>query len=187
VLAKVTANSAEQICYLAAAGGHELPAPGEATTVEFLRQLMDERNFDAAVKLLAFALPPREAVWWACICVRMELRDPIAEDVANALVAAETWVRKPTDEHRREAMACAQAARFESPAAWAAVGAFWSSGSMGPPDVPEVPPAAHLLGVAITGAVTLAAVQFQPELADERRERYIAAGLNIANGGNGRI
>ena len=187
MLAKVTANSAEQICYLAAAGGHELPAPGDATTEDFLQHLMDERNFEAAVKFLAFALRTREAVWWACVCARMELQDPIAEDVANALVAAETWVRKPTDEHRREAFARAQAAKFESPAAWAAVGAFWSGGSMGPADVPEVPPATHLLGVAISGAIMLAAVQFQPELADERRERYVAAGVNIANGGNGRV
>lgn len=181
-LAKVTAEGAQQICHLAAAGGHRLPEPGAATPAEFLQQLVEANNFDGAVKFLAFALPRREAVWWACVCARMELQEPLPE----ALVAAETWVRKPTDEHRRAAFAAAQSANFDSPAAWAAVGSFWSSGSMGPPDVPEVPPGAHLLGVAITGAVTLAAVQFQPELADERRERYIAAAVNIANGGNGR-
>jgi hypothetical protein len=137
------------------------------------------------VKFLAFGLPAREAVWWACVCARMELLEPVPEPIANALAAAETWVRKPTDEHRRAAMVCAQAAKFESPAAWAAVGAFWSSGSMGPPELPAVPAAPHLLGVAISGAVTLAAVQSQPERADEKRARYVAAAVNIANGGNG--
>jgi hypothetical protein len=186
-LTKVTAESAGPICRLAAAGGHQLPAAEEATPAEFLSQLVEAGNFDAAVKFVAFALPRREAVWWACVCARMELQDPAPEPIMEALLAAEAWVRKPTDENRRAAMGCAQAGDFQSPAAWAAVGAFWSSGSMGPPDVPEVPAAPHLLGVAILGAVTLAAVQSQPELADEKRARYITAAVDIANGGNGRI
>jgi hypothetical protein len=186
-LAKIAADSAEQVAHLAAAGGHQLPPCDGLAPADFIGQLLESRDFEAAVKFMAFALPPREAVWWACVCARMELQEPVEGAVANALAAAETWVRKPTDEHRRAAMTCAQAANFDSPAAWAAVGAFWSGGSMGPPDVPAVPPAPHLLGVAIVGAVTLAAVQFQPELAGERRERYIAAAVNIANGGNGRV
>ena len=186
-LAKITADSAEPICHLAAAGGHQLPPADGAMPGEYVDLLVGAKSFDAAVKFMAFALPPREAVWWACVCARMELQDSVEDAVANALAAAEAWVRKPTDEHRRAAMTCAQAANFDSPAAWAAVGAFWSGGSMGPPDVPAVPAAPHLLGVAIVGAVTLAAVQFQPELAEERRERYITAAVNIANGGNGRI
>jgi len=186
-LAKITAPSAQEICQLAAAGGHQLSAPDGATPAQFLSQLMTARSFDDAVKFIAFALPPREAVWWACVCARMQLTDPVPEPVINALVAAETWVRKPTDENRRAAMVCAQAAKFESPAAWAAVAAFWSSGSMAPPDLPEVPPAAHLLGVAVTGAVTLAAVQSTPEHAEEKRERFLASAVNIANGGNGRV
>ena len=102
-----------------------------------------------------------------------------------ALVAAETWVRKPTDENRRAAMAAAQATNFQAPAAWAAVAAFWSGGSMAPAGLPEVPPGAHLTGVAVAGAVTLAAVQTDPQKADEKRKTFMAAAVNIANGGNG--
>jgi len=186
-LAKITAQSAQEICQLAAAGGHQLSPPAGATPVEFLGQLVGAGEHESAVKFLAFALPKREAIWWACVCARMELPDPAPEPVLNALAAAETWVRKPTDENRRAAMVAAQAAKFESPAAWAAVAAFWSSGSMAPPDLPEVPAAPHLMGVAVLGAVTLAAVLVAPERAGERRERYVAAAVNIANGGNGRV
>jgi hypothetical protein len=186
-LAKITAPTAQEICQLAAAGGHQLAPPDGATPVDFLGMLVTDRKLEEAVKFLAFALPRREAVWWACVCARMELAEPAPEPVLNALAAAETWVRKPTDEHRRAAMVAAQAAKFESPAAWAAVAAFWSSGSMAPPDLPEVPPAAHLMGVAVLGAVTLAAVLVSPELAEQKRERYLAAAVNIANGGNGRV
>jgi Family of unknown function (DUF6931) len=70
---------------------------------------------------------------------------------------------------------------------WAAVAAFWSGGSMAPPDLPAVPPAPHLTGVAVAGAVSLAAVRSDPSLADDKRRRYIEIALDIANGGNGRL
>jgi hypothetical protein len=186
-LAKITAQKAQEICQLAAAGGHQLSPSEEASPAEFLEELVGAKRLDEAVKFVAFGLPAREAVWWACVCARMELQEQTPEPVLAALHAAEIWVRKPTDEHRRAAMVRAQAAKFESPAAWAAVAAFWSSGSMAPPDLPAVPAAPHLLGVAVLGAVTLAAVLDTPERADERRERYIAAAVNIANGGNGNV
>jgi hypothetical protein len=187
-LSKITAPTAREICQLAASGGHQLSPADDASPAQFLEQLVGEKRLDEAIKFVAFALPAREAVWWACFCARMELQEqePAPEPVLAALHAAELWVRKPTDEHRRAAMVCAQKAKFESPAAWAAVAAFWSSGSMAPPELPAVPAAAHLLGVAVLGSVTLAAVLTEPERADERRERYIAAAVNIANGGNGR-
>lgn len=186
-LAKVTAPTAQEICQLAGAGGHQLAAGDGATPLEFLGQLMAQKRLDEAVKFLAFGLPPREAVWWACVCARMELGEAVAEPIVSALHAAETWVRKPTDDNRRAAMAAAQVAKFESPAAWAAVAAFWSCGSMAPPELPAVPPAPHLLGIAVAGAVTLAAVLVAPEQADEKRERYVAAAVHIANGGNGHV
>lgn len=114
-LAKITAPQAQEICQLASAGGHQLSPPEGASPVEFLSQLINAKDFDAAVKFLAFGLPRREAVWWACVCARMELKEPAPEAALNALGAAETWVRKPTDENRRAAMVCAQAAKFESP------------------------------------------------------------------------
>jgi hypothetical protein len=43
-----------------------------------------------------------------------------------------------------------------------------------------------LRGVAVAGAVGLAAVQSDPLRADEKRERFIAAAVDIANGGTGR-
>jgi hypothetical protein len=81
----------------------------------------------------------------------------------------------------------AKEAKFETPAAWAAVAAFWSGPSMAPPDLPAVPPAPHLTGVAVFGAVTLAAVQTEAALADEKRQRYIKIAVDIANGGSGRV
>ncbi len=140
-----------------------------------------------AVKLLAHALPHREGVWWACMCARATMpADLPAPDLA-ALEAAESWVRKPTDDSRRAAFAAAEQARFGSPEAWAGVAAFWSGDSMAPLGQPAVPPAPHLAGLAITGAVTLASVRIDPKRQPKRLVRFIASGRDVASGGPGRI
>ena len=81
----------------------------------------------------------------------------------EACALAEAWVRQRADETRRAAMDKAQQAGCTSPEAWAAVAAFWSGDSMSPPDQPKVPPAPHLTGVAVAGAVILASVRARPE------------------------
>jgi len=139
------------------------------------------------VQFLSFALPPREAVWWACLCAREGLREPVPPPLQAAIAAAEAWVRKPTEEHRRTAMSCAQATDLKSPAAWAAVAAFWSGGSLAPENLPEVPAPPQLLGSAVASAVMIAAVSGEPKFAAQKRARYVQAGIDIANGGNGRI
>lgn len=140
-----------------------------------------------ALRLLAHALPKREAVWWACMCARA-VPDPASrpEDAA-ALEAAEQWVRRPDEANRRAAMAAAEKAGFRSTEAWAAVGAFWSGGSMAPEGQPAVPPAENLTGVAVAGAVVLAAVRVTPEKAGGRYGRFIASARDVALGGAGRI
>jgi Family of unknown function (DUF6931) len=186
-LKKIAAPSAREICDLAKVGGFKLAAPEAASPAEFLNDLLAAKSLNEAVQFLAFALPAREAVWWACQCSRAELPDPVPQVLQDAVDAAETWVRKPTEEHRRAAMSRAQATDFQSPAAWAAVAAFWSSGSLAPEGLPEVPAPAHLMGCAVAGAVTLAAVKSEPQLADQKRERYLASAIDIANGGTGRL
>ena len=140
-----------------------------------------------ALRLIAHALPKREAVWWACMCARaVPLVTPNSLD-AEALAAAERWVRRPDEASRREAMAAAQASGCRSPEAWAAVGAFWSGGSMAPEGQPEVPPADNLTGVAIAGAIILAATRSKPERGPERLVRFLEAARDIATGGAGRL
>lgn len=186
-LSKIPAKKAAEICALAAAAGRTLPDAGDASPAEYLKKLVSAPALDEAVQFMAFALPKREAVWWACVCARTQVRDSTPPGALAALTAAEAWVYRPTDENRRAAMERAQATKFDSALIWPAVAAFWSGGSLAPPNLPAVPPAAHLSGVAVLGGVTLAAVQTEPALADEKRRRYIEIAIDIANGGSGRI
>ncbi|MCC7429181.1 MAG: hypothetical protein IT557_20005 [Alphaproteobacteria bacterium] len=164
----------------------QFPAPGP-----FLQALSggDVNALIDGVRWLAHGLMKREAVWWACLAGRLGVtlkgEAAITPPDMAALVAAETWVFKPTEENRRAAWAKAQATEFASPQAWAAVAAFWSGGSMSPPDLPAVPPPDFACGRAVSGAVMIAAVT-NPEAHLDNYRKLLAAGIDIAAGGNGR-
>jgi hypothetical protein len=141
-----------------------------------------------ATRLVAHALPAREAVWWACSCSRHTAASGAAPATEAAVrEAAEEWVRRQTDEHRRAAMKEAEKAGFGSPEAWAAVGAFWSGDSMAPPEAPKVPPQPHFTGLAVAGAVALAAARGQASRRDARLKRFLVSARDIASGGAGRL
>jgi hypothetical protein len=140
-----------------------------------------------AARLCAYALPPREAVWWAAQCARHTAPADLPASDRSAHRLAEQWVRERADAVRREAMAAAEAAGFASAEAWAAVAAFWSGDSMSPPDQPKVPPAPHLPGTAVAGAVILASVRHRPERQPARLQTFLDSARDIAGGGAGRL
>jgi len=152
-----------------------------------LEALVQAGLFTEATKVLAFALPKRESVWWACMCARHTMPATLPEPDRLALEAAEKWVFKGEEAVRRAAFAYAETAGFGTPEAWAAVGAFWSGDSMAPSGQAAVPPAPHLSGTAVSGAVLLAAVRDQPARRPARLTRFVASGREIADGGSGRI
>jgi len=167
------------------------PAAGIATkapdAVAALEALVQAGLVSEATKLLAFALPKRESVWWACMCARHTMPPDLPEPDRLALEAAEKWVFKGEEAMRRAAFAHAETAKFSSAEAWAAVGAFWSGDSMAPAGQAAVPPAPHLSGTAVSGSILLAAVRGQPARRPARLARFVASGREIADGGSGRI
>src|SRR5258708_27898815 len=123
---------------------------GCSDALEALARLEQAGHLIEATRLVAHAMPAREAVWWACACSRHTApsgANPAAETTVRD--AAEEWVRRPTDEHRRAAMKQAETSGFGSPEAWAAVAAFWSGDSMAPPEAPKVPPQPHFTALAV--------------------------------------
>jgi hypothetical protein len=140
-----------------------------------------------AARLVAHSLPKREAVWWACMCAFHTAPPDLSENDRLARELAESWVRLQTDKLRREAMAKAEAGDFATPEAWAAVAAFWSGDSMAPEGQAAVPPAPHLCGTAVAGAIVLAAVRGDPLRQPARLKRFLESGRNIAAGGPGRL
>jgi hypothetical protein len=154
---------------------------------EAVNRLMQAELLIEAARVCAHALPARERVWWAARCARATAAAKLPPADSEACALGEDWVRRPTDETRRAAMEKAQATGFTSPEAWVAVAAFWSGDSMSPPDQPKVPPAPHLAGSAVVGAVILASVRTHPDRQPDRLRRFVASALDIAAGGAGHL
>jgi hypothetical protein len=184
---KVQAPTAAEICARFPISDEAKPLlDAKVAPSAYLDRLVERQLFPDAMRFLAHALPKREAVWWACVCARDTLPPGTPPAVSAALQAAESWVYQPSEENRRAAMTKAEAAKFESAGSWAAVGAFWSGGSMAPPEAPVVPPGETLTAAAVAGSVILAAVQHQPEKAEDKYRVFIESAADIANGGSGR-
>ena len=82
----------------------------------------------------------------------------------------------PKDEKRRAAFPAAEAAGIGTPAGCAAAAAYFSGGSLAPPDLPVVPPRRHVTGGLVAAALTLAAVIKQPEKAPEKHAAFLRTG-----------
>lgn len=158
----------------------------QQSAADALGSLIEAGALEDALKLIAHALPKRESVWWACTCSRAVLGAAPSGDEGHAIKAAEAWVYDPTDDKARAAYGWAEKLGFKTPGGWAAVAAFWSSGSLSPPDQPLVPPAPYLTGVAVAGAVMLAAVVDPVSEISARHRRFLDYGIEIASGGDAR-
>ncbi|MGF7172672.1 DUF6931 family protein [Azospirillum doebereinerae] len=156
-------------------------------TAPFLKALIEAELFVDAIRLLGMALPRREAVWWGCLAARGALAPDAAPADVAALEAAEAWVYRPTEENRRATFAPAEAANFQTACAYAAMAAFWSGGSLAPPDAAVViPPGDGLTGTAAAAAVLMAAAAV-PKEAPARQRATLVQALDIANGGSGKV
>ena len=155
------------------------PEEGEPPEV-FTQRLLDTESPTASLTFLASALPKRCAVWWLIECVRQS-ECIKADGDGPMLAAAERWVCEPSDEARRAAYELAEELEMSTPAAWAGVAAFWSDGSMGPPDVPPIPPAENLTGKAINGGIMIAVLD-DPANLMKRQQAFTELGLKIAAG-----
>ncbi|HET7275932.1 MAG TPA: hypothetical protein VFI91_12260 [Longimicrobiaceae bacterium] len=145
----------------------------------YVPMLVDAELYTDAIGLLAHLLPPREGVWWAWVCARRAAGDEPLPSEQAALDAAERWIKEPTEPHRRAAMAIAEELDFSTPAACAALAAFFSGGSIAPPGSPEVPPGEFMTAQAIAGSIVLAAVATEPEKAEEKFQNYVAQGMEV--------
>jgi hypothetical protein len=182
---KVSAATAAEIC-----GRLELSPEAKAllspelSPQAFLAQLAKDRRFSDAVRFLAFSLPPREGVWWACVTARGSGPSAAETDCLERVTA---WAYAPDEAKRRACMEAAERLKFEGAAAYAGLSAFWSGGSMAPEGMPEAPPDPSLYAIGVGASVLLAVAAGEPKSADRRFEEAIERGIDIANGGNGKL
>ena len=161
-------------------------APSSALLLDRLEQA--DRIQDALC-LAAYALPPREAVWWACMCARhtaaADAPPPRSSPDQLAGDAAEAWVRQPDEMARARAFRAARAARFQSAEALAALAVFWAAVPPGfsiPADT-----ATEQLGGSVERAVRLSALRGSMPARPARWTSFLRSARDIAGGGAGQI
>lgn len=177
-----------------AAAGLDLSPPArrliaqDPETITFLADCVAAELWVDAVRVMAMALPRREAAWWACLNARDARTKDSPQETLATLLAAEAWVFKPSDELGQEAFAQAEAAGFDSAEAYAALAVHWAGGNMAPAEAGViVPPGDGLTATAAAAAILLAAASGNPAQADAWYERALLQALDIARGGSGRL
>jgi hypothetical protein len=167
-----------------------------------LERLHERGLLMEAARLIGYALPEREAVWWACKCVAYTAPASLPPEQEAALAAAENWVRRPDDATRANSARAAAGAGYDTACAWTARAAFASRPAY------ELHPRC---GRRIERAIALAAVsggaaRAEPSAGAEpgaqagprgrpepgarietRLQRFLASGLDIARGGGGHL
>lgn len=130
----------------------------DADCDQFLDALLQQGLGNDAARFLAAWLPKAEAVGWGCACLTAAGAERLTPPQTAALRAAEAWSAEPTEENRRAAQHAAEALGGRTPAGWLAHAAFWSEGSIGPPEAADVPAApgmsARAVGMAVATAAT---------------------------------
>jgi pSer/pThr/pTyr-binding forkhead associated (FHA) protein len=152
----------------------------QVSAVDYVDRLAAEGHFIPAVQFWSAVLPTTYGVQWASRCVRQVMADELGKSDRQALDMAERWAMEPNEDNRRAAEAAAQKTNFETPAAWVALAAFWSGGSIAPADLPEVPPQPGMAAKAIAGALMLAATGGPAERVADRYQSFLQAGKEMA-------
>jgi len=175
----------------------------------FLESLIAQQLWRDAALMLAHGLQKRAAVWWACAICRSQLsqlseaaeveKSPLSaressarelsarqmnENELPAIDAAERWVRDPQEKHRLAARDAAAAAGNRTPAHWAAMAAFWSTGNMTPDAGVVTSPPPFLYALAVVSALDFAAARCGKQR-DEFFSDALWRGISLASGGDG--
>jgi len=185
-LVKATSQNAGDICKNADLdkASKSLLQDGQSVS-DFIQLLLQKHALRDVINILSQALPTREAVYWACLCVRDVLAEKPDPEEAYAIKAAEQWVAKPNEKDRYLNNTIAEKMEYATAAAWVSNAVFWSGGSITTEKEAKVEPPEGVFGKAISGAINLATADQDESKMIERQKRFVKRGINIAQGGKG--
>lgn len=185
-LIKATNQNAEVICKNVDLEKNALPLLTAGETLSgFIQKLLQVHALKDVIGVISQALPPREAVYWACLCVRDVLDEKKNPDDGLAIRAAEQWLVKPNEDDRYLNLLMAEKLEYATAAAWVSNAVFWSGGSITPKGEAKVEAPEGIFGKAICGAISLASAHEDEKKMQTLQQRFIKRGINISQGGKG--
>lgn len=161
-----------------------LKSPVSAEVSDVLAELAKADAYVDMLRMISVALPPRERTWWACLAGR-DILGAAPERVPATLVAAENWVRKPTDAARAAVRATLDTVEVDDDTSLCATAAMFADGTLGPGELAHhpAPPGASQ---AAALAMNLIAISANKGDFAAEANRLIDRALDIARGGNGK-
>ncbi|MEM6488116.1 MAG: hypothetical protein AAF677_07575 [Pseudomonadota bacterium] len=161
--------------------------PADTALPDLLARLDGEMADVDRLRLLAHALPVREAAWWACMAARDMLIERLAKDprdVPPCLAVTEAWVFQPNEENRVAARAAMEAAHPTDETQLCAMVVCFSDGRLGPGELQQFPAPPQAAALAVF-ALQMKSMCLVPEKAVARAAVLVERGLDIARGGDG--
>lgn len=182
-LIKIGAETAEEVCANFALKDEAKPLLRKGMSPrEFVAALVGNKRYLDAIDFLAHALPPREGIWWGCLCIQHAFGEGLNPADRAAATAAVQWVLQPTEASRVAAKDPAEVAGPTSPAGALAVAAFQTGGNIAPPNAPPQPPPPFGPAKAVARAVKLASLKNEPVNIAKVQRCYVDLALEVAEG-----
>lgn len=148
------------------------------TPLVFMRTLATSGTPEDAVTFCAYTLGRREAVWWACQCVRAIAQvQPGGEH--ETLRAAEDWVREPDEERRQTALKLGMGNDRRTPFPWLALAAAWSGGNISPMEGAFVTAGPQMTARAVRIAILVALANVGARDRGPRLQLCVDGGLRL--------
>ncbi len=146
-----------------------------------LSVLLTEQCFGAAITFLAHCLKKDFSITWGYACLN---HAPVSwsKQEINVLEDIESWLKEPTDNHRRIHEKNLHVLGVKSPVAWLGQAIFWSGGSITPEGAPDVSPSPSLFGQAVSGAIQLAGLVEDAKHSNTLYPRFINLGIRLVEG-----
>lgn len=143
----------------------------EMKPADYIETLLSHKQYVAGIDFMANALPTREAVWWACLCIQYAFGESLAGKDRDACRAATAWVLQPTAENQVVARAPGDAAGPASAAGAAALAAS-IAGATG----------SFTSAKAVANSVKLSSIRCDPAKIADTQRLLIGLAIGIAEG-----
>jgi hypothetical protein len=153
--------------------------PTDDPPLTYIQSLAATETPEDAIAFCAYLLPRREAVWWACQCVRSLDPSPPRGELA-ALEAAEAWVMEPEEHRRRAALQLGLAGDRRAPASCLALAAGWSGGTVMLSDDAAAPAPSDMTAKMARAAVLAALARIGAKDRATHLKACIEAALRLA-------
>ncbi|MCU9849879.1 hypothetical protein OEZ60_17915 [Defluviimonas sp. WL0024] len=162
-----------------------LEAPASALPEVVLAELDRKGALVDLLRLMSVLLPPRERVWWACLAARDVVGAAPAGNTPS-LLAAEAWVRKPSQDNREAARVAIDHALIHDDTVHCATAALFADGTLGPGSLAQHPAPAGASEVSAF-AMNVVALGEHSDRFQEYGQLLVERAVDIARGGNGRV